>query len=158
MAGTCFVTRCNQCNPMVFVMGFPFKLLEDASLQNVFFILFPLCPGCYSPGIEFLRAYTKRAELVSHTWEFVEMTPICPYNIHKSTPPAVLCRRRPPPPPPPSIDRALSTLPPPPLSADCRRHHLQSSEMGRAPVLDGRRSLGLHKNEQNDGVVGRGGV
>jgi N-acetylglucosamine kinase-like BadF-type ATPase len=29
--------------------------------------------------------------------------------------------------------------------------------MGGAPVLDGRRSLGLHNNEQNDGVVGRGG-
>jgi len=29
-----------------------------------FFILFPFCPGCSSPGIEFLQAYTKRAELV----------------------------------------------------------------------------------------------
>ena len=60
-------------------MGFPFKLLDVAALGTVLFILFPLCPGCYSPGIEFLRAYTKRAELVYvHTWEFVEMTPICP--------------------------------------------------------------------------------
>jgi hypothetical protein len=53
-----------QCNQMVFVMGFPFKLLEDASLRTVFFILFPLSRSCYSPGFEFLRAYTKRAELV----------------------------------------------------------------------------------------------
>jgi hypothetical protein len=45
-------------------MGFPFKLLDVAALGTVFFILFPLCPGCYSPGIEFLRAYTKRAEFV----------------------------------------------------------------------------------------------
>ena len=57
----------------------------------------------------------------------------------------------------PSI-KPLSTLPLPPVSAACRRRHLQSSEMGRAPVLDGRRSLGLHKYEQNDGAVGRGGV
>ncbi len=45
-------------------MGFPFKLLDVAALGIVFFILFPLCPDCYSPGIEFLRAYTKLAELV----------------------------------------------------------------------------------------------
>jgi hypothetical protein len=42
VAGTYFVTCCNQCNPIVFVMGFPFKLLEDALLRTVFFILFPL--------------------------------------------------------------------------------------------------------------------
>jgi len=45
-------------------MGFPFKLLDVALLGTVFFILFPLCPGCYSLGIEFLRAYTKQTELV----------------------------------------------------------------------------------------------
>jgi hypothetical protein len=36
---------------MVFVIGFPFKLLEDASLRTVFFILFPLCPQLLFPGI-----------------------------------------------------------------------------------------------------------
>ena len=65
VAGTCFVTCCNQCNLIVFVIGFPFKLLDVTSLQTVFFIFSPLCLGCYSLGIEFLQAYIKRAELVN---------------------------------------------------------------------------------------------
>jgi hypothetical protein len=31
-------------------------------------------------------------------------------------------------------------------------------KLSRAPVSDGRRSLGLHNNQQNDGVGGGGGV
>jgi len=75
--GNVFCNPCNQCNQIVFVICFPFKLLEDASLRTVFFILFPLCPQLF-PGIEFLRAYHTQSEqsLCSHTWEFVEMTPI----------------------------------------------------------------------------------
>ena len=49
--GNVFCNPCNQCNQMVIVMGFPFKLLEDASLRTVFFILFPLCPQLLFPGI-----------------------------------------------------------------------------------------------------------
>jgi hypothetical protein len=101
MAGMCFVTCCNQCNLIVFVMGFPFKLLDVASLRTVFFIIFPLCPGCYSPGIEFLRAYTKQAELVYAYMGIrgndthMSSTPLHLIN----PPPAVLHRHRLPPPP-----------------------------------------------------------
>jgi len=65
-------------------MGFPFKLLDVASLR-VFFILFPRpLPVVYSPGIESCeRTYDTQSEqsLCTHTWEFVEMTD---YNMPSS--------------------------------------------------------------------------
>ena len=138
-------------------MGFPFKFLDVALLRTVFFILFPLCPGCYSPEIEFLRAYTKRAELVyaymgicrNDTHNIMSSSPL----LHLINPPplssAAVIRGRP-------LIVPLSTLLPSPASSDFCRRHLQSSEMGRALVLDGHRSLGLHNNEQNDGVDAAG--
>ena len=47
--GNMFCNSCKICNPMVFVMGFPFKLLGDASLQSVFHPFFPL-PRLLFPG------------------------------------------------------------------------------------------------------------
>jgi hypothetical protein len=76
--GNMFVTCCNQCNPIVFVMGFPFKLLEVASLRTVFFIHFPLCPGCYSRELNSCERTQSKQSLCTHTWELVEMTSICP--------------------------------------------------------------------------------
>jgi hypothetical protein len=53
-----------------------------------------LCPGCYSPGFEFLRVYTKRAELVfaymgirgNDTHIMMSSSPL-----HLITPPPPLC-------------------------------------------------------------------
>ncbi len=47
VAGTCFVTWWNQRSSVVFVVGFPFKLLVVTLLQTMFLFFIPLFPLSY---------------------------------------------------------------------------------------------------------------
>ena len=133
--GNVFCNPCNQCNPIVFVMGFPFKLRywRTHRCELFFSSFFPSAQVVIPQELNSCKRTQSKQSLCKHTWEFVEMTPYPLYimHSHKSTPPRCpLCRRRPLPPPPPSIDRAavhiaaatvVCRLPPPPSAVVCRQ-------------------------------------
>ena len=98
MAGTCFVTRVTNVARWFLSYVSPSSYWRTHLCELCFSSFFPSARS-YSPGFESCERTQSEQSLCSHTWEFVEMTPIF---MSSSIPLTAVHLTTPPPPLPPS--------------------------------------------------------